>query len=785
MRRPPLGHTIALTSAGVVTTWCAMLSWRGFTDDQGQVLYPLLAIGVVVGGLGVAGRWARFGVLGTLLLQVLGGAMITSYLICGAPVPVGGAWTELRLAFSDAWVGARTYAAPVPSDQADVGPLMLAGGLGCFLVVDLLVGSLRRASLAGLPLLTVFSVPTGLIAEPLSWWVFTLTAVGFVTMLFLQEAQRLAHWGRPLVGSEREVASPSTSSSVLRSAGLIGGTATAFAIMLPAIIPTLDVHLLDVGNGAGGNGEISIKNPMTDLRRDLKRPDDVPLLRVVTDDPDPSYLRISVLTRFSDNEWSSGDRDIPTSNRADGPMPPLVGVSPDVKRSTYTYDVDVLDTFSSTWLPTKAPIDAIDAQGDWRFDPTTTDFIASDDDLDTAGLSYTMDAVDLDLTPRRLEAAPLTSDEVPAAYTQLPSDLPPIVSELARKVTQDATTPFAKAVALQNWFWANFTYSLEQSSPIGNGVDALERFLRPGPQGRIGYCEQFASAMAVMAREIGLPARVAVGFLSPRTVGLHTYEFSSDDLHAWPEIFLQGSGWVKFEPTPDDPRADRPAYTLTAGAPSDPSVSSPSTRDPGAQASSGPSASQTQKPKLDQPTSGADAEADRSRGNTPTLPIGLAALLVLAVGAGLTPRELRRRRRVRRLAGDTLDAWAEVRDTVVDLRISWPVGRSPRQTGAFLGEHLGDPDSTSGTPAHSPTVSAALRRVVDAVERAFFSREGVVDVPGLTDDAALVVRALEAGATPRARRRATWLPASLLRRTPATTEVSTSSSAARAVDRVS
>ena len=60
---------------------------------------------------------------------------------------------------------------------------------------------------------------------------------------------------------------------------------------------------------------------MVDLRRDLLRGEDTPLLRVATDDPDPSYLRIAALNRFCDKEWSTGDRDIPDDQRADGRCP--------------------------------------------------------------------------------------------------------------------------------------------------------------------------------------------------------------------------------------------------------------------------------------------------------------------------------------------------------------------------------------------------------------------------------------------------------------------------------
>jgi len=221
---------------------------------------------------------------------------------------------------------------------------------------------------------------------------------------------------------------------------------------VPLFVPTLDLHLLDGGRGPGGGSAITIRNPMTDLRRDLTQGQDIPLLRVTTDDPHPDYLRISVLNRFSDNEWSSGDRDVPTNNLPDGPMPALVGVASTVRRIEYHYDVSVTSDFSSTWLPTQAPISQIVATGDWRYDDSTMDFIAGDKGLTTAGMAYSMTGVDLTLNAADMARAPSSSGLVSRDYVQLPPGLPTLVRTLANEVTRDAPSRFEKAVALQDWF---------------------------------------------------------------------------------------------------------------------------------------------------------------------------------------------------------------------------------------------------------------------------------------------------------------------------------------------
>ncbi len=132
-----------------------------------------------------------------------------------------------------------------------------------------------------------------------------------------------------------------------------------------------------------------------------------------------------------------------------------------------------------------------------------------------------------------------------ALLYDLPGDFPDEARNLARGVTASGTNPYDKMVLLQNWFRTNFQYDL--SVQAGNSDDAIRNFLRI----RRGYCEQFSATFAAMARSLGLPARVAIGFTSGEysaTDGLyHVYDRQA---HAWPEVWFDGFGWVTFEPTP-------------------------------------------------------------------------------------------------------------------------------------------------------------------------------------------------------------------------------------------
>ena len=93
--------------------------------------------------------------------------------------------------------------------------------------------------------------------------------------------------------------------------------------------------------------------------------------------------------------------------------------------------------------------------------------------------------------------------------------------------------------------------------------DAITLFLRT----KVGYCVQFATAMVMMAREAGIPARMAIGFL-PGTADRGTYTVRASDAHAWPELYFEGIGWLRFEPTPSGTQNTvAPPYSLAPTTP--------------------------------------------------------------------------------------------------------------------------------------------------------------------------------------------------------------------------
>ncbi len=191
--------------------------------------------------------------------------------------------------------------------------------------------------------------------------------------------------------------------------------------------------------------------------------------------------------------------------------------------------------------------------------------------------------------------------------------------------------------------------------------------------------------MAAMGRVLGIPSRVAVGFLNGETQPDGSLLYTSDDRHAWPEMYFTGVGWVRFEPTPGQRAGATPAWTRQ----------DINTADPTEAPSSSPA-----------PARGADAQAeaedDQGSGDALAVPWWPAAALGLVVLVGVAPGVVRRAQRRRRLAGDDPDvlaegAWAELRATAVDLGLDWPEQRSPREQAHRVLAQVGEPEAEDVT----------------------------------------------------------------------------------------
>ncbi|MBI5651252.1 MAG: transglutaminase domain-containing protein [Chloroflexi bacterium] len=151
---------------------------------------------------------------------------------------------------------------------------------------------------------------------------------------------------------------------------------------------------------------------------------------------------------------------------------------------------------------------------------------------------------------------------ISATYLQLPDDLPARVRTLAQTITAKEKNPYDKAAAIENYLRAKIKYNDAVSAPP-TGRDGIDYTLFDRPE---GYCNYYASAMAVLARAAGIPARVASGYAlgDYRDGAFHVVESAA---HAWPELYFPGYGWIEFEPTANQPGIERPKKSESGDQP--------------------------------------------------------------------------------------------------------------------------------------------------------------------------------------------------------------------------
>jgi hypothetical protein len=140
-------------------------------------------------------------------------------------------------------------------------------------------------------------------------------------------------------------------------------------------------------------------------------------------------------------------------------------------------------------------------------------------------------------------------------YLQLPDTITPRTRELAETIARASDDPYAKAAAIEAWLRENITYNQQIDAPP-EGVDGVDYLLF---QTRQGYCNYYASAMVVMLRSVGVPARFSAGYAQGEySEERGAFRVRGHDAHAWPEVYFVGYGWIEFEPTASQQPIVRP-----------------------------------------------------------------------------------------------------------------------------------------------------------------------------------------------------------------------------------
>ncbi len=653
-------------------------------------------------------------------------------------------WRELLISAGQT---IRSSAAPVPSTPG-VTFLLVVCLAAIALIGDLVAVSLEGPLAAAVALLAPFltAVANSNGSVPLQF--FLLPALAWLALIADHEQALLDRWrGRPTRRPGRHPLSADVNSRRWGSAAVVATSALVLVLAVSALTPHLPVRYLaeGLGRGIGTHGQVGF-SPDLNLLADLRETRDVVVLEYQTSDPSPPPLRVSVSTTYSRGEWLP--QPVVVSPSSGPQLPPAPGLAQNVVWTPQTLTVTHTN-LAAPYLATPYPlVGGALTNAQWAVDPWTG--IAITNQTPTG---YTLQYADLNPTQSALAAADRvhpeqqTSPALAGTLGVLDHETVELLTPILARVTRGAQSQYAKALAIQNWLRSpEFSYSLElEPPPAGMSPDqanrtALKRFLTS----KRGYCVQFATAMTIMARAEGIPARIVTGFL-PGSRNATTWVVKTRDAHAWPELFFAGVGWLRFEPTPGARTGSLPPHAQPAGT-AQPSATASSA--PTSQASSPPSAAPRDRAD-DDPNAAAQA-APAAGGSGWSWLIWLAAAAGLALAIGLVPlaAESARRR-----------ALAAARDDAARVEVEWQ----------FLTSQLSD----LGLPAPPPSTlteqrhhyasaallqaesAAALDRVTRAVEQARYAPSAGLP-PTLPADARLV-RQASAALRGRPTRLRAWL----------------------------
>ncbi|NEA21895.1 transglutaminaseTgpA domain-containing protein, partial [Actinomadura bangladeshensis] len=343
--------------------------------------------------------------------------------------------------------------------------------------------------------------------------------------------------------------------------------AIAVAVVLPAAVPGLQPRgVFDLGGGSGQSTRtVTTPDPLVSLKRELTRLDDSVVLTYRTDDPEgPDYLRLYALDRFDGDRWTysplkSSGKDRLVAGRT---LPPPPGLSIGRVHKVTTSVRVRPEVRNMTFLPVPYAPTSVSIKGDWRVHAASLMVYSLRDSA--SGRAYTVESVHADPTAAQLAAAGGYPADVVAHYTAVPKNVPQEVRRLAEQVTAGSATALTQAVRLQRWFTVGGGFSYDLSAPAPQKGSDLVDFLLHSKR---GYCEQYAASMALMARILGIPSRVAMGYTPGSEVRPGEWVVRSRDAHAWPELYFQGTGWVRFEPTPSGAGGQGTAVTPSYSRP--------------------------------------------------------------------------------------------------------------------------------------------------------------------------------------------------------------------------
>ncbi|MET0789017.1 MAG: DUF3488 and transglutaminase-like domain-containing protein [Cellulomonas sp.] len=707
-QRIPRGPRSALGSALCAAATCASLFALTGLMVRGSWLVAawvivLLVAAVVIGVRAVTRSWWAPTLAGTVVAL---GVILVRY---GAPpgrlqvLPDAGS-LDRTLATAREGV-AVINASLVP--MAGVRPaelLVVVGAVAVFLLADLVAIGLGVPALSGAFFATMW-IPAIILGFPASGWAIAWTAFLYLLLLALSAAPASAHSDRG-----RRVSVAILCSLSLIVATLLAGPAVAAfpgwaSMSMPSfgsgpVGPMSLSDNLDLRESLGSrSGQVvlrySVAAPVTDPPADGATPAPTPTSAVTASDVGP--LRAFTLTTFDGHSWDRAESvDLVTWDPATllSSDPSIRGTTPDAERGRLANVQVEVAALRERRLPVSTFPRTVEVPGTWQYDTTRDEVVGGRSTFD--GMTYAMTVEVPSLTADDLADAEVGDPDDDGASLAVPqTSHTQDVTALAQEITADATTPYEQAMALQTYFRATTNFTYDTRVAPSRSDDAVWDFV----QSKRGYCVQFSTSMAMMARALGIPARVGVGFLPGESDRNGSFIVTGHESHAWPELFFEGYGWVRFEPTP----------AVQTGAPprwSDPfsGISAPAGQPDDLVPSSRPGVTATTAPGGQSSTTSPD-DAGRA-----WLPVAITVAIVLALASfGLAV--VRRRTRFR--ADLTPErAWLRARKRLSARGVTWTDAETPRTVVASVQEQLRQA-AGSGLTGGPATALESLARTVE------------------------------------------------------------------------
>ncbi|MEK8109969.1 transglutaminaseTgpA domain-containing protein [Micromonospora sp. M12] len=375
-------------------------------------------------------------------------------------------------------------------------------------------------------------------------------AAGYLWLLVTDNVDRVRRFGRRFTGDGRDVdvweASPLASAG--RRLAVVG---VAVAVMLPLAVPGMTGGLLDSSAGfgqrhrqrqrpGGTSGRIDL---FASLAGQLNQSQVADLVKVTTSEPDPFYLRYAVADELRPSGFQARNPNGRSVNR--GLPDPAERNGQGVRQTTYRATVEVTKSLSMSLMPVYAePVRTDDLNDNWLYDNGQQVVFSNRENSRGGSTRSTTSA----RRTRRRRCGP--HSRCPPTTRYADSRPPPRGGAggggAGQGLIQGKRTDYDRVLSIYQHFSADNGFSYRLSTESGSSGQDIVDFLT----NKVGYCQQYAAAMAWLVRAAGIPARVAFGFTNGSKRDGDTFTLTNLNLHAWTEVYFDGVGWVPFDATP-------------------------------------------------------------------------------------------------------------------------------------------------------------------------------------------------------------------------------------------